>query len=185
MSLRVHILFLVLLTLLVSCKKDPEVAALFDCDRSNFQANELVQDATASFSIKLPKHWKTNLYVDNAVSSIFAGDTTKQLTETVLVDFTKLKHKQLLDSSFTATVTRALQEEGFRISKTGHSLFKTKNSFYAYATGVKKNYPYAIFTQYIQLDQQLIFHCNIEVYGEEQRVERLCKALALTTALKV
>ena len=57
-------------------------------------------DVKKTFSVAYPKNWKTNLYFDETQSSIFTADTTKQLTETVLLDITFINKEINFNDSF-------------------------------------------------------------------------------------
>ena len=97
--------------LLFSCQNKSELSKEFNCESTTFKDLETVDDVKNLFSIEIPKNWKTNLYKDEVQSSIFTADTTKQLTETVLLDVTFIQNKLKFDEAFL------LQQEQEYLSK--------------------------------------------------------------------
>jgi hypothetical protein len=93
-------ILLIALLLLFSCAKQSEISKDFKCSTTAYKNLEKVDDVKNLFSLELPKNWKINLYQDEVESSIFAADTTKQLTETVLIDVTFIKNKIIFDDAF-------------------------------------------------------------------------------------
>ena len=66
----------------------------------SFKQLEKLRDLKKLFSIELPKTWNTNFYYDSLQSSIYTADTTKQLTETLLLDITIIKQNIKFDNAF-------------------------------------------------------------------------------------
>jgi hypothetical protein len=93
-------ILLIALLLLFSCAKQSEISKDFKCLITAYKNLEKVDDVKNLFSLELPKNWKINLYQDEVESSIFAADTTKQLTETVLIVVTFIKNKITFDDAF-------------------------------------------------------------------------------------
>ena len=52
------------------------------------------------FTVDIPKNWKTNLFYDDLQSSIYTADTSKQLTKTILLDFSFIQKKISLNEIF-------------------------------------------------------------------------------------
>ena len=72
-------LFCILFITCISCQKKSVLETGFSCDSSFHYELEEVVDVKKKFSVQLPKKWKTNLYYAALQSSIYTGDTTKQL----------------------------------------------------------------------------------------------------------
>ncbi|AUC23323.1 hypothetical protein BTO15_15005 [Polaribacter sejongensis] len=84
-----NILFIILASLVFfSCSHQTEIHKHFNCKPTTFKDLEEVKDVKNLFSLELPKSWKTNLYYDDIQSSIYTADTTKQLTESLLLEYT-------------------------------------------------------------------------------------------------
>lgn len=83
---KINYYFLLTSLLLMSCQDKSEISQEFNCQKVSFNNLEIVEDVKDLFSLEIPKDWKTNLYQDEVQSSVFTADTTKQLTETVLLD---------------------------------------------------------------------------------------------------
>ena len=76
---------------LLTCTNQSKVSWSFNCKTSSFEQLEKLRYLKKLFSIELPKTWNTNFYYDSLQSSIYTADTTKQLTETFLLDITNVK----------------------------------------------------------------------------------------------
>lgn len=170
---------------IISCNKT-ELEKEFSCN-SNFLigTTEMVTDIKKTFSIKIPKHWKTNLFYDKTQSSIYAADTIKQLTETVLIDVTQLKigyefntlfKKQLtLNDSILKLINK--QQKQFQ--------FKNKNAFYTISKGEKSNFSYQILNIFLQQNGSSSFHLKTEIYGDDNVNKRFCKAIHTLNSITI
>jgi hypothetical protein len=87
------------------------MAVNFNCKKTNIHNLEVINDVKNIFSVEFPKNWKTNLFFDENQSSIFTADTTKQLTETVLLDISFINKEINFNDSFK------LQQEQESLSK--------------------------------------------------------------------
>ena len=70
-------LLLLVLVSYTSCKSN-KLSEEFKCSSPSFSNLEEITDFKKNFVMKLPKNWKTNLYYDEMVSSIYTADTTFQ-----------------------------------------------------------------------------------------------------------
>ena len=102
-----ELLLLIVIVLTTSCKKtvlDKE----FSCNSTTVNGVlERNEDVKKTFSIQIPMHWKTNLFFDELQSSIYFADTTKQLTETVILDITHVQ-KEYNFTTNTESYTSAI-----------------------------------------------------------------------------
>jgi len=139
MSKNIYIFFTIASLLFISCDKKSAIHKEFNCETVSFNNLEIVDDVKNLFSIDLPKDWKINLYQDEIQSSIFAADTTKQLTETVLLDVTFIQRKINFDDAFLLKQDQEnLANELIRI-KTKKFTFLDKPSIYMIYKGKKAN----------------------------------------------
>ncbi|MFY0604343.1 MAG: hypothetical protein JXQ93_10355 [Flavobacteriaceae bacterium] len=177
--LKLYALLLLISIFAYSCKGRSEIALDFNCNGSQLSDLESVDDFEKNFSIPIPKNWKVNLYYDNAQSSIYFADTTKQLTETMILDITYIKQKTNFDDAFLKNIqanykATALQEE---ISK--EFVLNTYPSYYTLAKGLRNNFTYTICNIYVNTNSKNLIHAKLEVYGDSIVNERICKGISL------
>ena len=173
------------LLLLYSCNSQSKISKDFKCQNFSFKNLEDVNDFKNSFTIKLPKSWKTNLYYDDVQSSVYSADTIKQLTETLLVDITLIKNNINFNDAFK------LKQEQNNLSK---KLIKktskeisllNKPSYYTISEGKKGDFDYKVSHIFIKLNEQKFIFAKAEVYGDSLVEERLCKAYSLVETIKL
>ncbi len=183
--MRTSILLLFASLLSFSCINQSEITKEFNCNSSTFKNLEEVEDIKNMFSIQLPKDWKINLYRDEAQTSIFAADTTKQLTKTVLLDVTFINKSINFDDAFL------LQQEQENLSK---SLIKTKSkkitllkkpSIYILYKGKKGRFNYQTCHTFIKINEQNFIFAKTEVYGDSIINQRLCNTFSLIENIKI
>tara|TARA_B100000795_G_scaffold266405_1_gene249541 strand:+ start:466 stop:1017 length:552 start_codon:yes stop_codon:yes gene_type:complete len=162
-----------------SCATKNELSKEFNCDSDSFSNLEKIEDVKKLFSIHFPDSWKTNLYYDNNQSSIFSADTTKQLTETMLIDITHISNQLLFDTSFTEKFKSSLLQEKLVEITSGLLIFKEKNTYYSIAIGKKRTFEYKIYNLFIKLDENNYIHSKIEVYGDSLVDQRICTGINL------
>ena len=167
------------LLLLFSCNSNSRISKEMDCKKTSFQNLEIVDDVYKNFSVELPKNWKTNLYYDNSQSSIYAADTTKQLTETYLVDITLISSQLEFDANFILDYKNKLTNDNLVETSSFETPFLEKKSYYSRALGKKQGYPYEIINVFVQINERSHLHAKAEVYGDSLTNERLCKAIQL------
>tara|TARA_B100000795_G_C22805741_1_gene444781 strand:- start:1595 stop:2155 length:561 start_codon:yes stop_codon:yes gene_type:complete len=182
--MKYRILFLASI-LSFSCTNKSEIIKDFNCLNSGFDKLEKVDDVKGLFSIQLPTNWKINLYQDEVQSSIFAADTTRQLTETVLLDVTLINNKINFDDVFL------LQQEQENLAR---NLIKTKSkkitlleksSIYIVYKGKKGEFNYQTCHTFIKIDEKNIIFAKTEVYGDSLVNERFCNSFSLIENIKI
>lgn len=172
-------LFVIASLLFYSCHKQSEISKTFNCKTSSFKTLEKVNDVKNLFSIDLPKDWKINLYKDGIQSSIFAGDTTKQLTKTVLLDVSFIQKNVNFNETFL------LQQEQENLSKnlikiaSKEFIFLDKPALLNIYKGKKGDFSYQICNTFIKVNEQNFILAKTEVYGDSFVNERFCKAFSL------
>jgi len=82
-----------------SCQKENDIFNDFRCPSlANKGDFETVLDAKNNFSLDVPKHWKTELYLNENSSIFTTADTTKQYLNTYLIKATLIESKLNLNS---------------------------------------------------------------------------------------
>lgn len=181
---KIHYTFLSLVFVIFSCTKKSKIYNDFDCNSTSFSNLETIYDVKNLFSVEFPENWKTKLYFDDGQSSIFGADTTKQLTQTSLLDVSFIQKSINFDDNFKLNLEREkLSEQLIRIkSKNQH--FNTKEAYYAVSVGKKNNFNYKILDYFIKVDNQNFTHIKVQIYGDSLVNQRLCKTIELIDKIK-
>ena len=146
---------------------------------------EIVDDVKNQFSVGLPKSWKTNLYYDAVQSSIFSADTTKQLTETVLIDVSYIKEKIDFSDAFKLKLEQEnLSNKLIQTTSKEINLLQ-KSSYYSISRGKKGKFAYQMCNTFIKLNDENFLQIKTEVYGDSLVNERFCKAFQLINTIKI
>ncbi len=162
---------------IISCNKTV-LEQEFSCSSESFSSTtKRVTDVKKTFSIQIPSHWKTNLFYDKLQSSIYFADTTKQLTETVLIDITQLQIAYQFDDQFKKQLRS--NDSIYRLKSKSQNVFqfKNKNAYYATSIGKKGNFTYQILNIFVTQNNTSSFHLKTEVYGDLDVNNRFCKAI--------
>ena len=177
-------LLLSFILVLFSCQKRLKINKDFDCKAATFSNLETITDMKNLFSVQFPKNWKTNLYFDDGQSSIFGADTTKQLTQTLLLDVSFIQKSTIFDDTFKLNLERDnLAEKLIRI-KAVNTKFKEKESYYSLSVGKKGTYSYKVLDYFIRVNNQNLLHIKSRIYGDSLVNERLCKGIQLIEKIK-
>ncbi|MCH3885114.1 hypothetical protein [Tenacibaculum aquimarinum] len=178
---------LFLLFLLISCSnKNSELSNHFSCDNTTLETElKKVKDIRNLFSVALPKHWKTNLYYDNAQTSIFAADTTKSLTKSVLLDITLVHNPVTFDEIFINKAIASSNEIGLKDEVLKEIHFLDKPSFLQHSKGKKNNYSYEVVNVFSKVNSDNFLLTKIEVYGDSAVSKRLCNAISLVNNIQL
>lgn len=171
--------------LFFSCNKSSEINKEFNCSETEFTNLEDVTDVRDLFSIQLPKDWKINLYEDETQSSIFAADTTKQLTETVLLDITFIKNKINFDEAFLLSQEQENLARNLIKTKSKKVTLLEKPSLYIIYKGKKGKFHYQTCHTFIKINEDNFIFAKTEVYGDSLVDVRFCKAIQLIENIKI
>ncbi|MDB0615710.1 hypothetical protein PL372_09145 [Tenacibaculum dicentrarchi] len=170
------------LILLTSCNSSSDLKKDFTCKNDAFyQENTLKeqQDFRKYFTTYFPENWKVNLYYDTKKTSIYAADTTVNLTKTTLIDVTLVHNTVYIDKTFAQKITADNKKMGLTELKTKHLQLFKKPSYYSYAQGKKGKYSYHILNTFTKINTDNFLHVKTEVYGDSLVTERFCKAIEL------
>ena len=171
--------------LLFSCAKQSEISKDFNCSTTAYKNLEKVDDVKNLFSLELPKNWKINLYQDEVQSSIFAADTTKQLTETVLIDVTFIKKKITFDDAFMIQQEQENLAKGLIKIKLKEITLLDKPSIYIVYKGKKGDFTYQTINAFIKVNAQNFILAKTEIYGDSLVRERFCSSFSLIENIKI
>ncbi len=168
-----------------SCNRKSNLKSIYNCKSDSFSNLETVTDIKKLFSIEVPKNWKTNLYYDATQTSIYCADTTKQLTETTLIDVTfiykpinftkKFKEKIHLNTKLYQSIETISRE--IKVLK--------KPTFISISKGLKQGFPYQKSTIFIRINDSNYLLAKIELYGDSLVKKRFCKAFKLIDKIQL
>lgn len=185
MSKKILFIFFLTSLLIISCAKKSELAEILDCYESKYNNLETVNDVKGKFTIDLPKHWKINLYQDEVQSSIFAADTTKQLTATVLLDVTYINNKINFNEAFLLKQEQENLAKSLIKTKSKEIIFLEKPSLLMQFKGVKGKFPYQVSNLFIKLNSTEFILAKTEVYGDSLVNQRFCRAFSLIEKMNI
>lgn len=179
------ITLLITLISFLGCKQSSEISNNLNCKPKSYNNLETIEDFKKSFSVKLPKNWKTNLYYDKYQSSIYSADTTLQLTETFLIDITKITKELRLDENFLLGYKQELLNQQLVEINSYKTTFLNKETYFSKVLGKKSGFPYQVYNLFIKVNQNNYIHAKTEVYGDSLANERLCNALSLIEKIEL
>lgn len=171
--------FICCVILISSCTVKSDVLKNMDCPQERYFNLENIEDVKKSFIVQFPDDWKTNLYYDESQSSIYTADTTKQLTETMLLDITSVSEKITFDSLFVKKLKQNLKQQNLQETSTKELYFQNKKAYFSKAIGKKRSFDYHIVNLFVAISQNNYIHGKVEVYGDSLVNERICKGLHL------
>jgi len=176
-SLRVGII--ILLTI-ISCKKTSNLNTEFNCETSNFNNLEKITDIKNRFKLNIPKHWNTRLYYDDVQTQIYTADTTKQLSQTYILDIAFNSGELILNDAFKdKIVTDLKQNEQLENLKFQFNKFHKKSSIWFLSKGIKSNLSYHFFQLFILNSPTDYYEITTKIYGDELVEKRLCESITL------
>jgi len=171
--------------LFFSCYQPSEISAEFNCKTSAFKNLEEVKDVKNLFSIQVPKTWKTNLFYDKIQSSIYTADTTKQLTETLLLDITIINKNIKFDAAFKLRNEQENLTKNLIKIKSKETSITNKPTYYTISKGKKGIYKYQVCHFFIKINEQNFILAKAEVYGDSLVNKRFCKAFDFIEQIKI
>lgn len=173
------ILILFVFISFASCNSKSQLSKDLECNPKSYSNLEKIEDVKKLFTVQFPDNWKTNLYYDKNQSSIYAADTTKQLTETFLIDITHVSSELKIDADFTQKLKSNLTTQKL-VETTSYELkFQKRETYYSRAVGKKGAFDYQVCNLFIKINTNNYIHAKAEVYGDSLANERLCNAINL------
>lgn len=175
--------FILLFVGLASCNSS-KLQKDFNCNSNSFSNLKTLTDFRKNFKIKIPENWKTNYYYDNVVSSIYAADTTINLTKTILIDASFVLNPIEIDSVFIEKMKTESKNMGLQEVTSKTTTFLKQPSYYNVFEGKKGKYKYTILNIFTK-DNLGFLHVKTEIYGDSLVNERICKAINLVEKIEL
>jgi len=176
---------IVLLILFTSCKNN-DLGEKFECDTpTHFTNTKKIKDVLSKFKINIPKYWKTELYYDEFQSTLYSADTTKQLSETYLIDITWHQGDLVFDEDFKNNISKELKKKGLlKMVKSGFVKIKKYNSYYNLSVGKDVNLTYHYLQVYLKYKPDEYYTFTSKIYGDEYVNERVCSSISIFNKIK-
>jgi hypothetical protein len=173
------LLIIILLVGLGACSSKSQISKDLNCEPESYTNLEVVEDVDKKFTLKIPDHWKTNLYFDKNQTSIFTADTTKGLTQSYTLDVTYVYNELKIDDQFIQKFKGSLMNNQLVETTSYEFDFYDKKSYYSRALGKKMGFEYQICNLFIKVNEGNYIHAKAEVYGDSLINERICNAVSL------
>jgi len=171
---------IIFIAILGSCKKNDVRNALNCATTTNFANTKEISGFLKHFKLEVPKSWKSELYYDETQSRFYSADTTKQLTDTYIIDVTWHQGEIELTDDFEQIIENDIkQNEQLTPFKRGFGYFKNLPCYYNLSNGKSSGFTYHNLQIYLKTNVDEYYHLTTKVYGDEFVEERLCESLSL------
>ncbi|MGY5351241.1 hypothetical protein ACXGQW_01495 [Wenyingzhuangia sp. IMCC45533] len=127
--------FYVLSLCLLSCKKKQDLSTLLGVDKKiEFDHAKVIRDVKNNYEIKIGDHWKRELYFDDYQSRIYAADTTRNYSNSFIIDVTRFKGKIILEDAFRNELKSKIEKKARNyIISEGYSKYKDLPAYYIFS----------------------------------------------------
>lgn len=181
-KLKIKLLPLLLALTLISCSKKTALEESLNCKPTfSLSDSKELTDIKKNFSIKIPNTWKTELYYDEFQSAVFCADTTKQLTETFILDVTAKNGNLILNDSFKTKVKETSENEIIESKFENISGFP---SFWYISEGKNKNLEIQTLNIFLKTNIDSYTEVSTKVYGSDNVQARFCDALGIIKSIE-
>ena len=170
---------------LISCQNS-KFEREFGCDTPmGFSNTKTYKDVLGHFEIDIPKSWKTSLYYDEYQSKLYTADTTRNLSESYIIDITWHQGELVIDEKFEELVSeQAAREFSLIPVKSGEGDFLDYPAYYHISTGKKNDLNWHYLQVYLKYDTDEYYTLTSKIYGSELVTERICASFALFKELE-
>ena len=174
----------IVLSLNTSCKKN-DLKKSFQCNSNvSFSNTKTYQDILKHFKIDIPKSWKTNLHFDEFESELYSADTSKQLSETYIIDISWRQGELYFNEDFEKKINDNLTKEKLETINSGYGKFKDLPMYYIYAKGVNLKFDYHYVQVYVKYKPDEYYLFTTKFYGDQFIDERICSSFSLFEKIK-
>ncbi len=180
------LIILVLVIVFASCQSN-SLKKEFECE-TNAEFSELKEyrDFLKNFRIKVPKNWKTSLYYDEYSSDIYSADTSKQFTDSYVLEISWKQGELNLDEKFAKQINDTLQlKEQLKMAKSGFGKFKKKPMYFNLSEGVRSGINYKYLQVYLKTNIDEYITLTTKIFGDKLVEERLCESVELFNSLQL
>jgi hypothetical protein len=165
---------------LSSCKNS-QFEREFSCETPmSFSNTKRYKDVLDHFEIDVPKNWKTSLYYDEYQSKLYTADTTRNLSESYIIDVTWHQGELIIDDDLERLVSEQVGREFNLIPvKAGEGEFLDYPAYYHISTGKKNNMSWHYLQVYLKYEPDEYYTLTSKIYGDELVTERICASFAV------
>ena len=171
-------------SLLLSCNNTSELQKSFQCKPQKAMKSDYISDFNKNFKIKIPTNWKSNLYYNQFQSDLYAADTTKQLTDSFILETSFNQGELVFDDVFFTKTDSVLTATKLSKINSKTIQFQKKPAYWYLVTGEKKGFTYHQFNLLVKLSNTTYFSCNSAIYGENNVSERICEAISIINSVE-
>lgn len=168
----------------ICCNKQSELSKIYDCKSTKIKSLTAISDFNENFIINLPNTWKKKLYYNQNQSEIFAADTTKQLTDTYIIDAAYNQGKLIFNESFYKKTDSLLKISNLEKVNSGNIIFQEKPAYWYLIKGEKKGFEYQQFNLIVKTSRNTYFTYYSEVYGDTNVESRICESISIINNIK-
>lgn len=175
---KINLILVVFSILITSCNSNYNFDKDFNCNVSTPNNLEEISDFKNNFVIELPKNWKTNLYYDDAVSSVYSADTTKSLTNSIILDASFVLNPIKIDDAFIEKIKKENLKMELIELKSKKIRFNEGEGYYNLTKGKQGKFDYHVLNVFSKAERGFL-HAKTEIYGDSLVNKRICTALKL------
>ena len=181
-----YLTILILSLLVFSSCQNNDLGEQFECNTpTHFTNTKKYKDVLSKFNIEIPKYWKTQLYYDEFQSDLYSADTTKQLSETYLIDITWHQGELNFDEEFKSKISKGLKNKGLlKVVRSGFVKFKKHDSYYNLSTGKSADLTYHFLQVYLKYKPDEYYTFTSKIYGDKYVNERICSSISIFNNIK-
>jgi hypothetical protein len=183
--MKFNIIILFLFFTILSCNKSNSLEKAFKCKSYTLSNTKGIDDFLHKFRLHIPKHWKKNLYYDNVQTQVFTADTTKQLSQTYILDVALNSGELKLNDDFKTKVIQNLQENEQLVNlNSKFDTFKDKPCLWLLSKGEKQKKIYHFFQLFVLNSATDYYEITTKIYGEDQFEDRLCESISIINSIE-
>jgi len=178
------VLALTAICILASCEKN-ELRETFDCSTYGFANLKSHTDILKHFKMDIPSDWKTSFYYNEYASDIYSADTTKQLTETFIIDASWKQGELHLTDDFVKKIDTLNMQDSLMTSVSQFAKIKNKLSYINVSNGEQSGHPYQHLQIFIKLGVDDYLTLSSNIYGDKLAKDILCISLYLFNRIEL
>ena len=179
-----RVLILLLGFTFLACSSPSELEEMNGCGADLPDNLTEKTDFKKNFKLQLPSPWKTSYYYSPSTSEMFAADTTKQLTESYIVELIHQDAELELGSDLKSKIDSFNKDNNYSLVDSNELQFKNHPAAFFTLKGKKNNYDVLIFDLYVKTSEVSYFNSKIEIYGNSNIQNRLCESLAILNTIE-
>ena len=176
-----YLFALLIMIITLSGCQNKSIKDSFECNtKTNFANTEEIKAMLGHFKIQLPSDWKSELYYDEFQSRVYSADTTKQLTETYVIDVTWHQGEIQFNNDFETLVLNDLKiNQQLSPLKSGFGSFMDYPGYFNLSIGNQSGFDHHFFQIFIKTAPDEYYTFTTKVYGSEFVEERICASISI------